>query len=489
VQIEQSEVDGVPVLWADTGSGGFIGALAFGVGRIDESAATAGISHLVEHLALARFGQRDYDANAFVDPVRTVFHAAGTAVEVGEHLAAVARSLRDIPWERVPIERRILRDEAAQSGSSISGALLWYRFGSFGHGLPGVDEHGIGWLGPERIRPWIEARYVRENAVVWLSGPPPAELRLELGAGARPRRPAPTPLPELRYPTHVPWHGPGVAISYLARRTFASNVVAYVLQRRARQQLRFDQGLVYDIAFDYAALDAETAHVTIGADCPDDRIPVVRDALLAVLHELAADGPTDAELAAETATMARGFDERDGRLAFLDIQASEVLFGADVRQPADTMASRGAVTSDEARDALAQSLESLLMLANSPEMPSPWVTYPAWSSSVVRGRELRPAGFHLPGRGAKERLVVADDGVSVVTPGGALTVRWHDLVAVVHEAPTVRRVIGRDGFIVTVAAEAWRDGAQAVAAIDAAAPSDVVACGEHGVGGLEIPDG
>ena len=72
-------------------------------------------------------------------------------------------------------------------------------------------------------------------------------------------------------------------------------------------------------------------------------------------------------------------------------------------------------------------------------------------------------------------------------PDGAATVRWRDVVAVVHETPTVRTVIGADGFQVVVAGEGWKDGADAVAAVDAAAPPAAVACGEHGVGGLEDP--
>src|SRR5688572_806464 len=215
MQIEQTEIDGVRVLWADVGPGQTVGALSFGVGRVDETAATAGISHLVEHLALAGFGQQDFDHNAFVDVTRTVVHAAGTAGEVASHLGAVTRGLTNIPWSRLPIERRILRDEAEQAGPSIAGALLWYRFGAQAFGLPGLDEHGLGWLGPDRVKPWVSERYTRDNAIVWLSGPPSADLRFELPSGMAHPRPAVTGLAGMTYPTHVPWEGPGVALGYL----------------------------------------------------------------------------------------------------------------------------------------------------------------------------------------------------------------------------------------------------------------------------------
>jgi hypothetical protein len=489
VRIETDVIDGVRVLWADTGDGPYIGALEFGVGRADETAVVGGITHLVEHLALAPFGLQEFDHNGFVDPVRSVFHAAGTADEVSAHVTAVARSIHHLPLDRLGVERRILRDEAAQNGQAIGGALRWYRFGATGHGLPGIEELGLFWLGPDRVREWAGTRYGRWNAVLWLSGPPPAGLRIELPDVVPPARPAVTPLAGVRYPACVPWQGPGVAISYLAPRSFASTVAASILERRARQRLRFDEGLVYDIATDYEPLGLDTAHAIIGADCPDERIPAVRDALLAVIGELAEHGPTDAELASETNGFRRGFDDRDGRLASLDFAAAETLLGRPLRQPDDLAAERAAVTASEARDAFATGLESMLLLAKAePLSAAPWNLYPGWSQGPVKGRELRPSGFHLPGRGPRERLVVGADGISFVGLEGAVTVRWADVVAVSHDAPDARLVFGSDGFTVGVAAPAWRDGPDAVAAVDAAIPAELVVCSVHGIGGLEAPD-
>lgn len=489
MRIETDVIDGVRVLWADTGDGAYVGALEFGVGRADETATIGGITHLVEHLALAPFGQQEFDHNGFVDPMRSVFHAAGTPGEVASHLGAVARSIHDLPLDRLGLERRILGDEAAQNGQAIGGALRWYRFGATGHGLPGVEELGLRWLGPEPVREWAATRYGRWNAVLWLSGPPPAGLRIELPDVVPPPRPAATPIADVRYPACVPWQGPGVAISYLAHRSFESNVAASVLERRARQRLRFDQGLVYDIAFDYEPLGGDTAHVIVGADCPDERIPAVRDALLAVIGELAEHGPTEAELASEATAFRRGLDDRDGRLGFLDAMTGETLLGRPIRQPDEMAELRGAVTASGARDAFAAGVGSMLLLANAePLGTAPWSLYPAWSPGRVDGREYRPAGFHLPGRGPRERLLVGSEGVSFVTPDGSLTTRWSDVVAVAHEAPDARLIFGADGFTVGVAATAWRDGASAVASIDARVPAGLVACDRHGVGGLAVAD-
>jgi hypothetical protein len=74
-----------------------------------------------------------------------------------------------------------------------------------------------------------------------------------------------------------------------------------------------------------------------------------------------------------------------------------------------------------------------------------------------------------------------------VNPDEWLTVRYADCVACVHESPTSRTLLGRDGMRVGIAAEVWRDGAGVIEEIDRAVPAELVACEEHGIGGLEDP--
>jgi hypothetical protein len=115
-------------------------------------------------------------------------------------------------------------------------------------------------------------------------------------------------------------------------------------------------------------------------------------------------------------------------------------------------------------------------------------TYPEWSPDAVTGREHAPSGFHLPGRGPKERLIVGPEGATVrLSASERLTVRYADCVACIHLEPESRMLLGRDGHRVVVRAEAWKDGAAAVAAIDAAVPPELVACDEHAPGALASP--
>ena len=50
--IQRTEIDGIPTLWMDE-PGPMVGMLLFRVGRCDEPTPIGGVSHIVEHLALA----------------------------------------------------------------------------------------------------------------------------------------------------------------------------------------------------------------------------------------------------------------------------------------------------------------------------------------------------------------------------------------------------------------------------------------------------
>ena len=74
--------------------GEFFCSLMFRVGLADETLATHGITHLVEHLALFALGRRDHAYNGFVDDTRCVFYASGERDEVLEYLRLGAAALQ-----------------------------------------------------------------------------------------------------------------------------------------------------------------------------------------------------------------------------------------------------------------------------------------------------------------------------------------------------------------------------------------------------------
>ena len=429
----------------------------------------SGVTHIAEHLALAGLGVQDYDHNGFVDGQQAVFTSMGRPDEVRTFLEEVVRGLTHPPLDRLLLERRILREEREQRGPSLGAALRWYRFGYSGQGRalgPGDDELALDWLGPGPVDAWIRRWFTRQNAILWLTGPVPAGLRLDLPDG----EPAPTPdittAPGVTFPAHLTWDGPAATLGYTAPRSSAIHIASSIAHRRARQQLRFDQGLVYDVELDYEPVAPSVAHVMLGASCPDERIRQVVDGFLGIVRGLATDGPTSQELDQEMGAYLRQYEDRDGRIALLAVTAFDTLWGGPART-AEELA-RGAPPCRPGGGS-SRAVERAGDAAGDGQLPAGRGARPV-SGVVVGaggGSRVRPRRGLPPGPPPEGRLIVGPEGVTVaVDPNEWLTVRYADCVASIHESPTIRILLGRDGMRVGIEAAAWKDGPQAIDAID-----------------------
>jgi hypothetical protein len=485
--VERIDVDGVPVFWSDE-PGQRVASLMFRVGRADEPAPALGITHLVEHLALAPLTQQPYDHNGFVASIRLVFHARGEDDELVAFLASVCASLRSLPLDRILMERRILRQEASSRGPGSSGMHRWFRFGYSTFGLMGATEIGLEWLGPEPVQAWADEWCTRDNAAVWWSGRPPDALRLDLPAGTRKPAPEARLVSGVTLPARTDMGGDGVSAGYVVSRTSATRVALATLERRVRQDLRFERGLIYDVGSDYDPVSATHAHATIGMDCGRDDAPQVTSTVLGILDDLAAGGATQEEIDREADAFADGAAEVGGRMSFLDAAAHDHLLGRTRESPADVVAEYRAVTPDAVGIIAQRALQSLLVLAPPGPYDDRLWTYPINSADQVQGRTLRPTGWLIGPKARKDRLIVGPDGVTWVNPvGKPNTVRFRDCVAVRHWDGAVRELWGVDGFRVVVSSHEFRGTEKAIAEIDDVIPPELVACGEHGVGGLETP--
>ena len=488
-EIYETEVDGVPTLWTP-GQGPMTAILSFRVGVADEPVPRRGITHLVEHLALGPLGNPDFDHNGGVDLFRTMFVVTGSQGECVNFLSRVAAGLADLSTDRLLLERAVLNREAAEQPPSLGLMLRGYRCGPVGAGKAADVEHGVGWLGPVPVRQWAAERFVRENAFLVLNREPPADLRLPLGSGRR--WPAPeSPNPSwLSLPAHGTWPHVGAAMTMtMARGTPANNMAVSILHRRLRTALRFEGGLVYDVAFDFDALDAATAHATFGADADERNVAEVTRRFLDVTDQLIAEGPTAEELAAELTAVEQGFDHPDGRFGYLDFQAVERLSGRDTFRPDELLQRRAAVQPVDVQTVLADASQRMMMFSSAPNpAPDRLADYPAWSVDAVTGEAFPPAGFRLFGRGDSKRMILGPDGLSLRVPPGQVTVRFADVVASVH-LPGRRIIIGSDGFRLDVEAAFWRNGQRLIDAIDAAVPIELVACDTESPGALVDPEG
>ncbi len=422
-------------------------------------------------------------------PLRTVFHASGTDAQLLAFIDSVTASLRALPVDRILLERRILAQEAAGRSHGPPGLLRWLRYGFAGHGLLGAEEIGLGWLGPAPIQDWARAWFTRHNAAVWWSGEPPAGLRFDLPDGERKAVVDAEPVPDLRFPARTDMGGDGVSIGYIGARSAASRVVQDTLARRLRQELRFERGLIYDVGLDYEPIGIEDAHLSIGMDCSRDVAPEVAATILRVLDDLGEHGATVEEIEREASAFAEGSAQPGGALGFLDGITFDALIGRRHETPASIIAEYQALTPDDTRAAARQARSNVLVLAPPGAADDGLAAYPSWSSGRVDGRTIRPSGWPIGPKARKDRLVVGAEGVSWVAPTGQQnTVRYADCVASRHWDGPVRELWGADGFRVVVDAAEWRDGTKIVAEVDAAVPSSVIACDEHGIGALETPE-
>ena len=488
-EIHRDEIDGIPTVWADL-PGPYSAALVFRVGKADELPARSGITHLVEHLTLAPLGVQDYDHNGFVEPLRTSFHFSGPRDDVASFLVSVAGSLCDLRTDRLLVERAILKREAEESGIGLGDAIRGYRWGLGTLGLSAEEEFGIRWLGPDPVREWAAERFVRRNATLVLSGPPPDSLTLGLPDGERHPVPTPGHPGYLRLPAHVAWPNPAVTLTLVMPRHPASNMVANILHRRMRTRLRFDLGAVYDVNFDYDRISAEESHVVFATDCDEREVDRVQRTMLELVDELVANGPTPEELAGEVTSLRRSWEHDEARLGFIHELAFDALIGHRDVTPRQLLDERSAIQPAEAAAVLAGAVSSVMLFApNENPVPDRLTSLPEWSADEVVGDAVGPVGFHLPGRGPKERLIVGADGVTLRLSGAErLTVRYRDVVAVVHDGET-RTLHGRDGIRVFVDAALWRGGKAILERIDAATPSAALVCHGHSPGGLEDPEG
>ena len=296
MELEYTEVDGVPAVWTRGAGDSLRLGLMFRVGRSDETFARGGITHLVEHLALHRVGLVDHDFNGSTAPTATTFVARGSATEVCEFVETVCHGLRRLPEERLGAERSILRTEADGRAYGLTERMAMWRYGPASYGLSGYPEFGLESLSIDDLRAWVDRWFTRGNVAIWcVGGPPPEGLRVDLPAGPRmPPALATSALP--RTPAYFAADAHGIAFTAVVQRSTAARAYAAVLSRRLRLLLRTDLGLSYLAAADYDPRDAEHGTVLAIADARHEHREQLVGPFIDTLIELATGTVTEDEL-------------------------------------------------------------------------------------------------------------------------------------------------------------------------------------------------
>jgi hypothetical protein len=448
-EVQRADVDGVPVFWAEAPGPGRI-SLVFRTGRADESLVRAGLTHLVEHLALFALGADDRSRNGFVDHLRTVFHATGSESELFDFVARLSEALAALPLERVEEEKRVLLTEAASVPSGSWHGLMSARFGAQGFGLVDLPELGLRRPGSADVEAWCRERFVLENAAVWMTGPPPETLGLRLHHGRRSRPLAASPIRGLALPAYLPSDGGGVAASFVGTRSVELTVALALLQRRLHEGLRLRRALSYSAAGSYIPLTGDLAHLTLGADCLDEHATAVRDQLVEELQRLAADGPDARELTETTEAITAGWAEEPAlMLSDLDVAVTNELLDAPNMSRQELRDEYRTLTPRAIADAVREILPTALLSAPTGDTPPIGFDRYSLGAEKVRGRRSLHRGRRGVDLPRRSRMVVSDEGVTYLPEREEpVTVRYDDVAAVLERGSGRMQLIGHNGNMV-----------------------------------------
>lgn len=467
--VECEQIDGVTVLRADLPVDRTLACLTFRVGRFDETLAASGVTHTVEHLTLADKTDAPYSFNASVDGRYTSFFLeSGNPLHVSGFVADVCRGLATDRAAVLDRERRILRTEAASRGSGgARGACLAERYGATGPGLASYQELGLYRLGWADVQAWRERWFTAGNAVLWIAGPWPDGLRIELPAGSRPRHEPLQPLAR-HLPGFVVTGRGGIGLSMMARRSVASHACTEVAQRRLTQALRHESGLSYQVQAAVEDLGDELMHTWLAADALPEQMPAAAHKMLSTVEEFVAEGCTETELTAYRERLTERYSSPSGAPTILSRQAQSILTGQQWSAEG-TLAAAAELTPETTRHVATELHNSMIVAAPSalPVVSGRMGRLPAWSNRTINGTSRKAVDS-----GA---VLTTGDGGLMLTPQPErnVTVCYADTVALVRWTDGKQAVIGADGFTVQLDPDEWPDGATLAAEVASRIPPEL----------------
>lgn len=460
IEIHWTEIDRVTVVWAEA-AGPLRAGLLFRTGRADETLATSGHTHLIEHVAFTSMVDTMHRHNGMVDGAVTGFFTVGHPGEVSDFLSNICTALSFLPAERLEDEKRLLEAESAMRPHDFCGHLLVWRYGAAGYGFTGMAELGLHQATTEQLREFSAQRFTSGNAILWLTGPPPAGLRLRLPQGTK-RPPPPLAPIQTTFPSwFVDNACGGAAAGALVPRSSATMIFADAALVRLRKRLRHELAASYAPAVYYFPLNADIAHLVLYADADEGRRADLAKAFGEAFTDLAGLDESEIEAARTrirdhwTGVLAPPLEDRV--TGEVQRAAMDWLFGKAF-EPKEALESELAAATKDEVAAIGRATQSTVIFA----LPGaaklePWcgAPIPASTVPVVQGREA--ASMDAPV--LRQRLRYGPDGVSLVSPDGShCTVRYSDLAGALHRDDGCVSLIGADAAMLVIEPTLWQDG-------------------------------
>jgi zinc protease len=467
MELRDETRDGLRVFSVDSGRSTTRATLFFRVGQADETLATSGWTHLLEHMALHGWNDPRLAFNASVGLYLTRFDLDGEADAVLEHLSRLTQWLAEPDLSRLGHEAKVLRAESELRAVGTATANLEWRYGAQGPGLPAYREIGLTRATEPRLRNWCAEVFSADNAVLACDTVLPSDLTLSLPRGRR--RPAALPPIAATSMPGVHRLGSGLVASAVVTRSFAAGLAPDVLVRTLTRAFRELEGTSYAPWADLERVDAENALILFGTDVSEDGRMQCGAILDRCLRELQECGPDQTMLDEMTVTRSRHFRDEQQAPAIAWAAALSSITDSDIHTWQEAEAHAARVTPEDMCEVFRQ-VRSTMVLGLPAETPVPEgfreLVSPRWA-------ELDATSVH-PHADGVSRVLVGPAGIQHASPAGAVTVRYADLAGLVCYPDGARRAISRDGWTVVVEPNLLRRGEAVTAALDANAPETVV---------------
>lgn len=466
-QLHETELDGVRCFWVDTGRPTLAAMLRFRQGMADEPIAEAGWLHLLEHMALKDRDHGGLAVNGGVSLLDTTFQAHGPTDDVVGFLAQLTTWLADPGFDELAIEAKVLQSELALRGLSPPMSALTMRYGTNGPGTVGFGEPGLGRATPEALASRARRIFTQGNAVLILDGPPPAGLRLHLPPGSlipiTPALPCEDELPAA-YASDA-----GLVVSGVVPRRAAMAIGHDLLRRRLSERLREEQGAAHAPWSIYEPVDTDHAVVVGGSDLHPDALTSIAETTLALVRDLARIYPGGQEVSELKASYIQQLTDPYAQLGIAVRAAHEFQRGRRPMHLEEIVDEIESITSPEVHDGW-QEFVSTMMLGLPAEASwndaLPVLSFPD-TVPTRGGKRFRSVNWPDD----RSRLTIDPDGVEVSVGDRAQRVPTDDVAALLTFDEDRRRVVRHDGYGLSIDAQAWRGGGQAVALLDAAVPA------------------
>jgi zinc protease len=475
--LHHTEVDGVRTVWSAI-PGPLRAGLVVRLGAADETFLTAGISHLLEHLALFGLGRPGDHSNGYVDQTRMVFLAEGDEDEIQHFLDSLTRQLAEPPLHRLEDERGVLKAERARQRPALQDSQDLWRYGTRSYGLMGTEQFGVDLVSPNQLQEWSARFANRSNSVLWLSGPPPAGLSLHLPAGTA--QPPPDPRTGIlsQFPAWFTGPDDWAAFDCLLPRSPATAALASILEGRLVDDLRSNRAVAYSPGTDHRPLTLEVVRLSAFTDLVAGRQAEAIRPFLTALEELSSDLGSKGAVREEELTQwlnrfrRRAADPNYG-LSLLNTVACDMASGGPPVVADEALDRARRVIPEQVAEAARLGQETLLAQVPSGLEPrrESWSAAPSSLYADLSGRPFR-SRFH--DERSTDTIHIAPAGITLRTGSGNHTVTAADTVAVIRWDDGRRVLIGGDGVRVLVEPTLWHDGAQLVGHVDSAWPAELV---------------